>query len=265
MRSILFLGIGALALCAGFGQSAFAQDPPNAQTLEENGRNGVQFGTVPDPPIEGSLPLPSHEAETPPPPTPANTTTGESTANPEWWKETQKALAGAGPASPARPDAETPPVAPRSEMGSQLIRTLSWLLVLCGVIVLGGYLLRRYGKGTPLLAGQHYGQVLAKVYLGPRAALHYVRSGGRVLVIGLTQNQMSLITEFDAEAFEDAQASAPSAESAGPESFLDALRAASKPPTAKAAVPEDDELTSLRGDVQRLQRYLQDNIRETAD
>jgi len=239
------------------GASALAQDTPDAQTIEEKGRAAESFGTVPDPPIESVLPQPRHQTGSQEPASRAPA--------PDWWKETREALAGTAPAGPAQPNESNSPVAPRSGMAAQLMRTLSWLLALCGIIVLGGYALRRYGKNTPLLAGHHYGVVLAKVYLGPRASLHYVKSGGRILLIGLTPNHMSLIAEFEADAFEGAEVATPEAELAAPGSFLDALRAAAKPSAPRTAAAEDDELATLRGDVQRLQRYLRDSARESAE
>lgn len=264
MPKVFLIGMWAVAILLGIGVPASAQDSPDAQALEEKGRAAESFGTVPDPPIERALPLPRHEAgkqET----TPGTSKPEQDQAEPEWWNETKKALTESAPADSAQSNAANNSVAPRNELGGQLMRTLSWLMVLCGIIVLGGYVLRRYGKNTPILAGRHYGAVLAKVYLSPRASLHYVKSGGRVLVIGLTQNNMSLIAEFDADAFESAEATAPETEIGVRESFLDALRAAGKPPASKSAIAEDDELATLRGDVQRLQRYLQDNLRESAE
>ncbi len=259
-RSLLLAGLLVLVWIA----PAFAQD---TQTVPQE-----TFQAVPEPAIDGELPQPRREAEREPEQTPTPVVEGETnitpsstatTPPPAWWSElrrdlnTQAAAEGEAAAQPA-----PPPV--QESVFSRVLRTVAWLCVLCGLIVLGGYLLRRYGKNTPLLAGAQYGTVLGKVHLSPRASLHYVQSGGRILVIGLTQQHMSLIAEFEPGSFELPE----EAEFAGdapatPGSFVEELRLASRP--QPPVVAEDDELTALRGDVQRLQRYLQDNLRESAD
>lgn len=154
-----------------------------------------------------------------------------------------------------------------SDATNYFLRVVAILFILCGVIILGGYLVKRFGKRTPLLAGQRLGTVLGKVHLTPRASLHYVKSGDRVLVLGLTQNSIALLTEFNAEAFEADTSTEPAAETlegGKPSSFLTHLRAAAIA-EPKAAALADDDLTSLRSDIQRLQQYLQDSARETSE
>ena len=52
---------------------------------------------------------------------------------------------------------------------------------------------RRFGKNSPLLAGASLGKILGRVYLSPKASLHYVETGGRVLLVGVTPTAMSLV------------------------------------------------------------------------
>jgi flagellar biogenesis protein FliO len=124
------------------------------------------------------------------------------------------------------------------------------LCLLCGVIILGGYLLRRFGKNTPLLAGARLGEVLGRVHLTPRASLHYVRSGGRVLVVGVTPNGIHPVAEFDADAF--AEETAPDAAPVAAGDFLSQLKSAQAGPKP----PVDEDLGALRSEIQQLQAYL---------
>jgi flagellar biogenesis protein FliO len=160
-----------------------------------------------------------------------------------------------------------PVVKPAASAGEGLrgtaMRAAMYLCVLCGLIILSGFLLKKYGKNTPLLAGMQLGTVLGKVHLGPRTALHYVKTGGRVLVIGVTQTSIALLTDFDAETFETA---APPEKTRKGKPFADLLEQL-RPEAEQAAPaePMDDELASLRGDVQRLRQYLRDSAREPGE
>ena len=60
---------------------------------------------------------------------------------------------------------------------------------------------KRWGKRTPLLAGQQLARVIGRVGLSPQASLHFVQTNGEVLVIGVTQQQVSLLRTFDAGDF----------------------------------------------------------------
>jgi flagellar biogenesis protein FliO len=109
--------------------------------------------------------------------------------------------------------------------------------------------------------------VVGKVSLGQRATLHYVRTGGRILVIGVAQNSVTPIAEFEEDAFDTVLADAP--RTAGAPStqggFLEALGAATGKGKGKAessTPPEDDDLTQLRSDLQRLRHYLQEGGRD---
>lgn len=225
-----------------------AQDPPTAE----------DFQPAPDP----SIPLPHPQAAID---NGGTEGAAEGATDNAWWGPIKEGLAQSAPVDGVNEPAAQSPMAKPPSLFSNAIRSMAWLCFLCGVIVLGGYLVRRFGKHTPLLAGHQYGTVLGKVHLSPRAAVYYVRSGGRVLAIGVTGQNMSLIAEFEAEAFEETEPEPSVPEprtTVSPASFLQELRTASTSPKPD---PGDDELTALRGDVQRLQRYLQDNLRESLD
>ena len=162
------------------------------------------------------------------------------------------------------------PVTPESPADRSMFlvgaKTFSSLLVVLALILVLVFLAKKYGKHTPLLAGSDLAKVLGKVYLAPRVSLHFVRTGGKVLVIGVTQNAIAVVGEFDAAAFETEPAETtpegPAAEpdEASPDSFLDQLKA-SLQGAANTAAPlrdEDADIASLRQDIQRLQRYLEE-------
>lgn len=165
------------------------------------------------------------------------------------------------------------PADARGEGGEILdlaLRSLAALLAICGTIILLGWAAKRWGGKTPLLAGTGLAQVLGRVYLEPKVSLHFVKTGGRVIVVGVTSGTASLITEFEADQFEQliglpvrpepAPVSPASARDAG---FLARLREQQERAAAAAGVsaPPADDLDSLRGDIQRLKQFLQESRR----
>ncbi len=148
------------------------------------------------------------------------------------------------------------------DMNDVLWKALGALCIVVGMILLSGFLLRRYAARTPLLMGQQLGRVIGRVSLGPRAALFYVHTGGRVLVVGVSQNGVAPVAEFGEDAFAEylpEGAAAPDLPGSR-QDFLAALGAATgkEEPTSAS----DDELTQLRSDLQRLQRHLRESVRD---
>jgi len=222
---------------------------------------------------------PPHEAAAPPP-------VFEQTAPPNWTNETyapadpsledgdrvmqkvrqtgeylQAEGEGAGdealPAEPAR----------QRSLFYQALKAVWGLLVTLALLCLLVFLLKRYGRSVPMLAGANLGKVIGKVYLAPRTHLHCVQIAGKVLVVGVTPNAISLLAEFEAEAFEDESEAAPPSE-AGPagvlaperQGFLDYLKSGVRGPEGVPPEHERDdaEIAALRQDIQRLQHYLQE-------
>ena len=152
---------------------------------------------------------------------------------------------------------------------------LPGLLALCIVLalILGIYYgVRRWGKKVPLLAGPGLGALLGRIHLERGTALHFVRTAGRVLVIGANNNSISLLADFDAALFdqkhpEETTEAAPAP--FNPDSFLAQLQASSEAMGRRVIhdqpKAEDDEIAALRGDIQRLQRYLREESRESQD
>lgn len=174
--------------------------------------------------------------------------------------EEQAQATGAVAPPAARGDASTD----GDGMGNLAVRATGALAAICGAIILLGWLAKRFGAKSPLLAGAQLAQVLGRTYLEPKAALHFVKTGGRVLVVGVTPTGMHLITEFEAEQFEQS----PAAEAVAPKTsgveagFLAKLREQQEQATV-AASGNNEELDTLRSDIQRLKQYLQENRRGT--
>lgn len=138
------------------------------------------------------------------------------------------------------------------------------LCLVVALIIIVGVVGRKVGKRTPLLAGSKLGSVLGRIQLSRGASLHFVRAGGRVLVIGVTATNTSLVSEFDASAFvREGEGPSLGEDAFSGKSFAARLQDSSKSMTQdKAENVEDDEIDSLRSDIQRLQKYLREEARE---
>ncbi len=166
----------------------------------------------------------------------------------------------------------TPPTgeespSPRDDFGlSYYLRAFAAMCLVLALIVLAGYAARRFAGKSPLLAGNQLGQVLGRIHLAKGASLQFVRTGGRVLVVGLTNANISLVAEFDESAFDGFRAAGDETEPAGAaDEFLNQLRASSASIDFEGVTADDDEIASLRGDIQRLQQYLQEETRHPRD
>jgi flagellar biogenesis protein FliO len=151
-------------------------------------------------------------------------------------------------------------VEPRSIAFRDYLRAGSVLCLVLALIVTGGVVLRRFGKHSRLLSGAHLASVLGKVYLTPRTCLYFVRTGGKVLVVGVTQNAISCLAEFDASAFESAGVAG---KPEGSEFLTQLKTGIRKLVKTEAADAEEAEIASLRGDIERLQKFLRDGSDES--
>ena len=148
---------------------------------------------------------------------------------------------------------------------AQVVGALCFVLFLILVV---GYLARRLGRRSPFLGGSDYGHVVGRLMLAPGASLHFVEAAGRILVVGVTKDRVALVAEYDAAEFhsaEEEEAPAhPMSRAAGAHAnggnFLAQLQQSSR---AYDMPREDDEIASLRGDIQRLQAYLREESRES--
>lgn len=161
--------------------------------------------------------------------------------------------------------AETRSTAPPQETSVLVssLRAFGALAVIIAVIILGGAIARKYLPKTPVLAGLRLGQVLGRVHLTPKASLYYVKTGGRVLVVGVTPAGIHLLTEFEGEAFDASLQAAAHPEPADAReavspNFLEYLNAAQRPARPGA----DEDIANLRGEIQRLSEFLREASRD---
>lgn len=172
--------------------------------------------------------------------------------------EIRRAYQEAAAAESAGDDSATSSATTEDSFYRQSLQAVAVLCLICALVVLSGYLMRRFGKGSPLLAGPSLGHELGRIYLNPKASLHFVRSGGRVLVVGVTPQSMNLITEFDQDSFEEGERSKPAPAKIRP--FESELHRSAARMENRAV--DDEDFDALRGDIKRLQQYLQDSARE---
>ena len=163
----------------------------------------------------------------------------------------------------------------RSRTAASPMRSLLIMIAaLCVVLALLfgiNYGLRKWGKGVPILAGPNLGKVLGRVYLDRGLTLHFVRIGERVLVIGANGNSVSTVGDFSASVFDRPASTSPESANGdapfNPDSFLAELQERTRDLRQVAGLPhaEEDEIAALRGDIQRLQRYLREENRGQDD
>ncbi len=154
-------------------------------------------------------------------------------------------------------------------MVNSTLRATVTLCIVLGIIFALAYLAKRLGKRSPLLAGAQLADVLGKVYLSPKVCLYFVRSAGRVMVVGVTQSAIAPIAEFDATSFDSAAQPVGAApfgarsESAQADALLSQIKTSFqdilKAETSVGA--EDEDVAALRKDIHRLQQYLEASAR----
>jgi flagellar protein FliO/FliZ len=166
------------------------------------------------------------------------------------------ALPEEGPASPAIPTADSARARSTFDL---LLQSLMALCIVLALILCASWLVRRFGKRSPLLAGAELATILGRVHLSPKATLHFVRVDDKVLVIGVTQNNMSLITELEAIPApepgieDDLESAAPPSTGSG--AFARQLRRDLERTSGKP-MAYDAEIATLRDDLHRLQESL---------
>ncbi len=153
------------------------------------------------------------------------------------------------------PGPEGPVDPARRPFFDQLLNALSALLVVLALIVGVYVFLRRFGRRGPLAGAQPAIRHRGKFALDGRAALHTVEVGGKILVLGVTAQNVNLLATFTPEEL----GAEPAGVAPGPTDFLAHLRASGAPtPTAATGESEDAELDSLRREIERLQRHLRE-------
>lgn len=180
-------------------------------------------------------------------------------------------MAGRGASSDGAADADVDNSALGERAGNRLsdwtyyAQVVAALLFVLFLIIITGYIARRVGRRSPFLGGGEYGRVVGRLPLVPGASLAFVEAAGRVLVVGVTKDRVGLVAEYDVAEFhaledEDEHAASYRPTGANGTNFLAQLQQSSR---AYDAPREDDEIASLRGDIQRLQAYLREESRES--
>lgn len=83
---------------------------------------------------------------------------------------------------------------------STAIRTFSILSILLAVILIGSYLVRRlWPKGSRLMGNNRWIRVVAASYIAPKKTISLVEVAGEMLVLGLTDSQITMLTKISDE------------------------------------------------------------------
>ncbi|MCK5423686.1 MAG: flagellar biosynthetic protein FliO [Deltaproteobacteria bacterium] len=83
---------------------------------------------------------------------------------------------------------------------STAIRTFSILFILLAVILIGSYLAKRFWpKGSGLMGSNQWIKVIATSYIAPKKTISLVEVAGEMLVLGLTDSQITMLTKINDE------------------------------------------------------------------
>lgn len=149
--------------------------------------------------------------------------------------------------------------------GHPVLRYIYGLSVTFALLALFLFVLHKVGRRTPLLAGHNIAKILGKVHLDPRACLYFVRVCRRVLVLGVTRENISVVGDFDAAPFEKEAVEGERPARQEPQDFLAELKESIRgmDHDHEGDRSDDDaEISALRDNINRLQRYLRDSSRE---
>ena len=95
----------------------------------------------------------------------------------------------------ANATAALPPL-PVVDTGMSVLTTLGYLCLLLGIIFLAYWLLKRLGiQGVGMRSGRGGPQLLSRMMLGTRQSLIVVRYRERDLLVGVTEQNITLISE----------------------------------------------------------------------
>lgn len=129
----------------------------------------------------------------------------------------------------AQGNATSAPMAlPMVDSGTTILVTLGYLCLMLGVIFLAYYLLRRIGfQGWGAHGGKDAPRLMSRLALGTRQSVAVVRFRGSDLLLGVTDERISLLASDDVD--ESEADDAPGGRSSGPGSFADLLRKRTSP------------------------------------
>jgi flagellar protein FliO/FliZ len=155
------------------------------------------------------------------------------------------ALAAGGDRTPLKLPQDTPARTAGGSGGGGLVRTIVGLAIVIGVIYGLYWVLRQVKSSKEASATGHALSSLATLPLGPNRALHMVRSGREVVLVGAGENGVTPIRTYSLEELEsaglldppaEAEATAPVAAAAPAQGF----------PTVKDAVGKSLEALRQR-------------------
>jgi len=83
---------------------------------------------------------------------------------------------------------------------STAIKTFSILSIILAVILIGSYLVKHFWpRGSGLMGNNRWIKVIAASYIAPKKTISLVEVAGEVLVLGLTDNQIAMLTKVTDE------------------------------------------------------------------
>ncbi len=108
---------------------------------------------------------------------------------------------------------EALPTSPESGFTGAMVKMISALAVVVICVYVGLYLLKRLtGKRSGAALKNDVLEVLQTTHLGPRKTISLVKVGNRSVLVGVTEQQISTITELDSQETEEILAVEPAAE-----------------------------------------------------
>jgi len=88
---------------------------------------------------------------------------------------------------------------PVVDSGTTILTTAGYLCLLLGIIYLAYYLLKRFGSGMLPMAGANGPHMVSRLMVGARQSVTVVRYKGRDLVLGVTEQQITVLAETEAD------------------------------------------------------------------
>ncbi len=88
---------------------------------------------------------------------------------------------------------------PAVDSGTTILTTAGYLFLLLGVIFLAYYLLKRLGVPAAFTSGQNGPRLISRLMLGNRQSVAVVRYRDKDLLLGVTDNGISLLSEEEAD------------------------------------------------------------------
>ena len=87
---------------------------------------------------------------------------------------------------------------PAVDSGTTILTTAGYLCLLLGVIFLAYWLLKRYGVPGALTGGPDAPKLVSRLMLGNRQSVAVVRYRDKDLLLGVTEHNVSLLSEEEA-------------------------------------------------------------------